>query len=93
MGKRRTYVGTVCSDKMQKTRIVKTTRFSKHPKYGKMIKVVNKFKVHDEKNLSKTGDYVRIEETRPLSKDKRYRLLEIVKKAALAHVEIKEEEK
>lgn len=63
---------------------------SKHPKYGRIIKSYNKFKVHDEKNAAKIGDTVRIEETRPLSKDKRFRLIEITKKAKLAQVEIKE---
>ncbi len=92
MGKRKTFVGIVTSDKMQKTRIVKVTRLTKHVKYGKVIKKTNKYKAHDEKNETKAGDSVRIEETRPLSKDKRWRISEIVKKAALPHIEIKEEE-
>ncbi len=90
MGKRKTYTGTVMSDKMQKTRVVRVLRMAKHPKYGKMIKHPNKFKVHDEKNLSKVGDVVLIEETRPLSKEKRFRLVKILKKAALLHVDLKE---
>lgn len=81
MGKRREYEGVVLSDKMQKTIIVKVTRMSKHPKYGKITKKYSKFKAHDEKNTAKTGDTVRIVETRPLSKDKRYRLKAIAKKA------------
>lgn len=93
MGKRKTYVGTVLSDKMNKTIVVKVTSMAKHRKYGRIMKTYNKFKVHDEKNIAKTGDLVHIEETRPLSKDKRFRLVEVVKKAQLPHVEIKEEEK
>jgi small subunit ribosomal protein S17 len=91
MGNRRQYVGTVSGDKMQKTIIVNITRMAKHPKYNRIIKRNNKFKVHDEKGVAKVGDTVRIEETRPISKDKRFRLVEIVKKAALMHTQIKEE--
>jgi len=91
MGKRRQYTGEVISDKMQKTRIVKITRMAKHPKYQKVIKHFNKFKAHDEKNVSKLGDRVRIEETRPISKDKRYRIIEILKKSETAHIVVKEE--
>lgn len=76
---------------MSKTIIVKITNISKHPKYGRIIKSYNKFKVHDEKGMAKMGDRVRIEETRPLSKDKRFRLIEIIKKAELLHVDIKEQ--
>jgi len=72
--------GLVISDKMKKTIIVRVARLAKHPKYGKVIKKSNKFKVHDEKNIAKIGDIVRIEETRPLSKDKRWRLIEVIKK-------------
>ncbi|MFH1441106.1 MAG: 30S ribosomal protein S17 [Candidatus Omnitrophota bacterium] len=85
MGKT-SYIGEVVSDKMQKTRIVKTTRKAKHIKYGKIIKKVNKYKVHDEKNVSKMGDTVRIEETRPISKDKRYKLVEVIKKIEISQV-------
>ena len=91
MGRRRQYTGEVVSDKMQKTRVVKVMRMAKHPKYGRVIKKFNKFKVHDENNASGMGDMVRIEETRPLSKDKRYRLMEIIKKSATAHISVKEE--
>lgn len=90
MNKRKKFVGTVISDKMQKTIIVKITRLAKHQKYGKIIKRYNKFKAHDEKGIAKTGDTVRIEETRPISKDKRFRVLEIVKKAQTAHLAAKE---
>ncbi len=89
MGKT-SHIGEVISDKMQKTRIVRITRKAKHVKYGKVIKKVNKYKVHDEKNVSKMGDTVRIEETRPISKDKRYRLLEVIKKTEIPHIEVKD---
>lgn len=91
MGKRKGFIGTVISDKMQKTIIVRVTHMSKHPKYGRIIKRYNKFKVHDEKNSAKVKDTVRIEETRPLSKDKRFRLVEIIKKAQTPQVDIKEQ--
>ncbi len=91
MGKRKQYTGIVISDKMQKTRIVRTMRMSKHPKYGRIIKKFNKFKVHDEKDIAKLGDTVRIEETRPISKDKRYRLVEIIKKTQTPHIELKDQ--
>jgi len=91
MGKRKQFVGIVQSAKMQKTVIVKIMSLSKHHKYGRIIKSYNKFKVHDEKGLAKAGDRVRIEETRPLSKDKRFRLLEIVKKAVAPGLELKED--
>jgi len=91
MGKRKEFIGTVISDKMQKTVIVRTMRLSKHPKYSKIIKRYNKFKAHDEKNVAKIGDTVRIEETRPLSKDKRFRVVSILKKASVAHLDLKEE--
>jgi small subunit ribosomal protein S17 len=91
MGKRKEFTGTVISDKMQKTRIVRTMRLSKHPKYGKIVKKYNKFKAHDEKNISHTNDIVRIQETRPLSKDKRFRIVAILKKAEISGVQAKEE--
>jgi len=71
-------IGIVVSDKMNKTRVVKVERLMRHHTYKKIIKKSTKFKVHDEKNTSKTGDKVRIIETRPLSKDKRWRLLEVL---------------
>ena len=91
MGERKGFIGTVISDKMRKTIIVRITHMSKHPKYGKIIKNYTKFKVHDEKNAAKIGDMVRIEETRPLSKDKRFRLIEVIKKAQTPRVDIKEQ--
>jgi len=91
MGKRKEFIGTVISDKMQKTVIVRTMHLSKHPKYNKIIKRYNKFKAHDEKNVAKSGDTVRIEETRPLSKDKRFRVVGVIKKASVPHLDLKEE--
>jgi len=67
--------GLVVSDKMLKTRVVAVTRFKLHPKYKKHYKATNRFKAHDEKNEYKTGDKVLIEEMRPLSKDKRWRII------------------
>jgi small subunit ribosomal protein S17 len=90
MGKAKEFIGTVISNKMQKTLIVSVVRASKHPKYGRIIKQYNKFKVHDEKNSAGMGDRVRIRETRPLSKDKRFKLLEILHKTEVPAVEIKE---
>lgn len=75
---RKEKVGVVVSDKMQKTIVVRIERKALHPLYGKVISKANKFKVHDEKNEAKVGDRVRIVETRPLSKDKRWRLVEII---------------
>ena len=79
---RKKRVGVVLSDKMQKTIVVQIRRKALHPLYGKVIEKAVKFKVHDEKNEAKTGDRVRIEEVRPLSKDKRWRLVEILERAA-----------
>ena len=79
VNRRRTFTGEVVSDKMDKTRVVKVKRVANHSKYRKIIKSAVKFKAHDEKNASKTGDVVKIMETRPLSKDKRFVVFEIVK--------------
>ncbi|MEK7114682.1 MAG: 30S ribosomal protein S17 [Patescibacteria group bacterium] len=73
---KRTLQGTIVSDKMNKTRVVAVTRLKKHPIYHKYYKVTRKFKAHDEKNEYKTGEKVIIEETRPMSKDKRWRIIE-----------------
>jgi small subunit ribosomal protein S17 len=78
--KRKEMVGFVVSDKMQKTIVVQIKRLARHPVYKRVITKASKFKVHDEKNQAKLGDKVRITETRPLSKDKRWRLVEILKK-------------
>ena len=73
--KHRILKGIVVSDKMTKTVVVAVTRLKKHPKYLKYYKVTKKFKAHDEENKFKTGDKVTIQETRPLSKDKRWKVL------------------
>ena len=78
---RKTRVGMVVSDKMQKTVVVSIERRVQHPVYGKMVRRTKKLKAHDEENTAKTGDTVRITETRPLSKDKRWRVVEIVERA------------
>ncbi len=67
--------GVVVSDKMDKTIVVKITRFVEHPKYGKRIKKSKKYKVHDEENSKSIGDTVEIEETRPISKDKKFKVV------------------
>jgi small subunit ribosomal protein S17 len=78
---RKTRVGLVVSDKMQKTVVVAIERRVPHPVYGKMMTRTTKLKAHDEGNTAKAGDTVRIMETRPMSKDKRWRLVEIVSRA------------
>ena len=78
---RKTRTGIVVSDKMQKTVVVAIERRVAHPVYGKMITRTKRLKAHDEQNSAKTGDTVRIVETRPLSKDKRWRVVEIVDRA------------
>lgn len=80
-GFRKIRVGVVVSDKMDKTAVVAIESKVRHPLYGKMVKRTNKFKVHDESNECGIGDTVRIMETRPISKDKRWRLVEIIEKA------------
>ncbi|MBN1481451.1 30S ribosomal protein S17 [candidate division KSB1 bacterium] len=80
-GQRKVIQGVVSSDKMEKSRIVVVERRVKHPLYKKYVKKTSKFMVHDEKNDSHIGDTVRIMETRPLSKRKRWRLVEIVERA------------
>jgi len=78
---RKTRIGRVVSDKMQKTIVVAIERRVAHPMYGKMVTHTKNLKAHDEENTAKTGDLVRIAETRPLSKDKRWRLVEVVERA------------
>ena len=78
---RKTRVGLVVSDKMEKTVVVSIERRVQHPVYGKMVRRTKRFKAHDEMNVAKTGDTVRIMETRPMSKDKRWRVVEIVERA------------
>ncbi|MCM0594032.1 MAG: 30S ribosomal protein S17 [Gloeotrichia echinulata IR180] len=71
-------VGLVVSDKMQKTVVVAIENRAPHPKYGKIVVKTQRYKVHDEENKSKVGDRVRIQETRPLSKTKRWQIIEIL---------------
>lgn len=80
-GYRKTRIGEVVSDKMDKTIVVAIKTKVRHPLYGKMVNRTRKFKAHDENNECGIGDTVKIMETRPLSKDKRWRLVEIVEKA------------
>ncbi len=80
-GTRKTRVGTVVSDKMQKTVVVAIERRVRHPQYGKMVTRTKRLKAHDEENAAKVGDRVRVMETRPLSKQKRWRVVEIVERA------------
>jgi len=86
---RKTLVGEVVSTKMQKTIVVEVTRRKSHPFYGRVIARSKKFYAHDEQNSAHVGDVVRLEETRPLSKLKRWRLLEVVRRAALVPQEEK----
>lgn len=80
---RKVYQGRVVSDKMDKTITVVVETKRNHPVYGKRINYSKKYKAHDENNTAKTGDIVRIMETRPLSKDKRFRFIEIVEEAVI----------
>ena len=77
---RKTRIGKVVSDKMDKTIVVAVENNVKHPLYGKIVKTTYKLKAHDENNECKTGDRVKVMETRPLSKDKRWRLVEVIEK-------------
>jgi small subunit ribosomal protein S17 len=79
--KRKSFVGRVVSDKMDKTVVLSVTRRIAHSRYNKVVKRTTKYKAHDEKNECKVGDMVRVIETRPISKDKRWKVLEIVEKA------------
>lgn len=80
-GLRKTRIGVVVSDKMDKTIVVSTSTRVRHPLYGKIIKRTTKVKAHDEANACGIGDTVRLMETRPLSREKRWRLVEIIEKA------------
>jgi small subunit ribosomal protein S17 len=79
-GRRKFMTGRVVSDAMQKTVVVTIERLVKHAEYGKYVRRRNRFKVHDEKNECKVGDVIRFMETRPLSKDKRWRLVDFVQR-------------
>ncbi|MDY0322584.1 MAG: 30S ribosomal protein S17 [Candidatus Carbobacillus sp.] len=78
---RRTLIGKVTSNKMEKTIVVTVETYKRHPLYGKRVKYSKKYKVHDENNSASIGDTVLIMETRPLSKEKRFRLVKILEKA------------
>ena len=91
MGKQKEFTGTVISDKMQKTVVVKSMHLTRHAKYSKTVKLHNKFKAHDEKGVAKLGDIVLIVETRPLSKDKHFMVKQVIKKAENIHL-VKPEE-
>lgn len=78
---RKVMIGTVTSNKMDKTVVVSVETNVKHPKYGKIVKRTYKLKAHDEENACQVGDKVKVMETRPLSKDKRWRVVEIMEKA------------
>ena len=80
-GRRKTRIGKVVSDKMDKTIVVAISDSKKHPLYKKVVKTTYKLKAHDEENTCNVGDTVKVAETRPLSKDKRWRLVEIVERA------------
>ena len=81
---RKTREGIVTSNKMQKTIVVQVSRMVRHNVYNRYIPQASSFKVHDEKNVAAVGDFVRIMETRPISKDKRWRLVEVIKRASNA---------
>lgn len=80
---RKVMIGTVLSNKMDKTVVVAVQRNVSHSKYGKTVKTTYKLKAHDEKNVCQIGDKVKVMETRPLSKDKRWRVVEVVEKAII----------
>ncbi|MGH7307269.1 MAG: 30S ribosomal protein S17 [Candidatus Rokuibacteriota bacterium] len=84
MSERKTREAVVISDKMQKTRVVRIERVHRHPRYQRVVRSAKRLKVHDEANASRVGDRVLIEETRPMSKEKRWRIRQIVKVNAAA---------
>ncbi len=86
-GRRKTKVGRVVSDKMEKTIVVSVERLTRHPLYKRVIRVTTKFAAHDELNQARVGDTVLIEESRPLSRTKRWRLVEVISRAAEASTE------
>jgi small subunit ribosomal protein S17 len=81
-GKRRTKVGRVVSDKMDKTVVVSVERLQRHPIYKRVVRLSTKFKAHDEANDARVGDTVRLEESRPLSAEKRWRVVQIVSRGS-----------
>ena len=86
-GKRKTRTGTVISDKMDKSVVVSVESLRRHPLYKKVVRHTSKFKAHDETNACKVGDVVKIIETRPLSKDKRWRVAEIISSREVVEIE------
>ncbi len=80
---RKVMIGTVTSNKMDKTIVVSVETSVRHPLYGKIVKRTYKLKAHDEENVCQIGDKVKVMETRPLSRDKRWRLVEVVQKAEI----------
>nr|MBA2254069.1 30S ribosomal protein S17 [Chloroflexota bacterium] len=86
--RRKIKVGRVVSDKMDKTIVVSVERLSRHPLYKRVIRLTTKFKAHDERNEARVGDTVRIEESRPLSATKRWRLVEITARAGAGANEV-----
>ena len=89
-GQRKTRFGKVVSDRMDKTVVVAVDTPRSHPLYKKTLRIVVKYKAHDEKNQCRTGDTVRIVETRPLSRDKRWRVAEIMTKGEIADIQPQE---
>ena len=77
-GKRKSQVGRVVSDKMDKTVVVSVERLRRHPIYKRVVRLSSKFKAHDQENTARVGDTVRIEESRPLSREKRWTVVEVV---------------
>jgi small subunit ribosomal protein S17 len=92
-GRRKIVIGQVVSTKMNKTIVVEATRTRSHGLYRRVISKRKKFYAHDEQNTARVGDFVRLEETRPLSKLKRWRLKEVVSRAAIVPEELKAEQK
>jgi small subunit ribosomal protein S17 len=84
VGERKTREGVVVSDAMQKTRVVRVERVYRHPRYQRVIRMSKKLKAHDEENVSHVGDRVLIEETRPMSKEKRWRIRQVLTRVARA---------
>ena len=84
MGERKTREGVVVSDAMQKTRVVRIERVYRHPRYQRVIRMSKKLKAHDEANSSHVGDRVLIEETRPMSKEKRWHIRQVLTRVARA---------
>ncbi len=85
-GKRRTKVGRVISDKMDKTVVVSVERLRRHPIYKRVVRLSSKFKAHDEENSAHVGDTVLIEESKPLSREKRWRVVEVVARSSGAEM-------